>query len=150
MKIFKIIVAFIFLCTAASAFGQQPAQNPSPGQMNDADLEKVKKFYELRLDNLKKQYTEKHPEVMRAEAELQRLKKGEAQALFEPSTIPKSNTTSPLTALQATVKGTFWRNPEWVKTMDLSADQQNMMDGIFHQYRLKLIDLTAALQKEEL
>jgi hypothetical protein len=30
------------------------------------------------------------------------------------------------------------------------ADQQKRMDDIFQQYRLKLIDLTAALQKEEL
>jgi Spy/CpxP family protein refolding chaperone len=57
---------------------------------------------------------------------------------------------SPLTSLQATVKGTFWRNPEWVKLLDLSADQQKKMDEIFQQYRLKLVDLTASLQKEEL
>jgi hypothetical protein len=58
--------------------------------------------------------------------------------------------TSPLTSLQATVKGTFWRNPEWVKILDLSADQQKKMDEIFQQFRLKLIDLTGSLQKEEL
>jgi hypothetical protein len=50
----------------------------------------------------------------------------------------KPNKVSPLTALQASVKGTFWRNPEWTKTLDLSSEQQ------------KLIDLTAALEKEEL
>ena len=57
---------------------------------------------------------------------------------------------SPLTSLRTTVKGTFWRNPEWIKLLDLSSEQQNKMDDIFHQYRLKLIDLTASLQKEEL
>ena len=62
----------------------------------------------------------------------------------------KSDIVSPLTSLQATVKGTFWRNPDWVSLLDLSADQQKKMDDIFHQYRLKLIDLTASLQKEEL
>jgi len=47
-------------------------------------------------------------------------------------------------------KGTFWRNTEWAKTLGLTTDQQKKMDDIFHQFRLKLIDLTAALEKEEL
>src|SRR5439155_2287998 len=60
------------------------------------------------------------------------------------------NSPSPLTALQAALRGTFWRNPEWVMTLNLSADQQKKMDEVFLQYRLKLIDLPASLQKEEL
>jgi Spy/CpxP family protein refolding chaperone len=63
---------------------------------------------------------------------------------------PKSANTSPFTALQATVGGTFWRNPVWVKTLELSPEQQEKMDDIFRQYRLKLIDLNATLEKEEL
>lgn len=47
-------------------------------------------------------------------------------------------------------RGTFWRNTEWAKMLGLTIDQQKKMDDIFHQYRLKLIDLTAALEKEEL
>ena len=66
----------------------------------------------------------------------------------------KSRTTggsiSPLTSLLGTVNGKFWRNPDWVRLLDLTADQQKKMDDIFQQYRLKLIDLTASLQKEEL
>src|SRR5262245_3354006 len=78
-------------------------------------------------------------------------KKQEVQEALETlkKTIAAKNT-SPLTSLQATVKGTFWRNPEWVKILDLSVDQQKKMDEIFQQFRLKLIDLTGALQKEEL
>ena len=63
---------------------------------------------------------------------------------------PKFANTSPFTALQATIGGTFWRNPVWVKTLELSPDQQEKMDDIFRQYRLKLIDLNATLEKEEL
>jgi Spy/CpxP family protein refolding chaperone len=33
--------------------------------------------------------------------------------------------------------------------LELSSDQQHRLDGIFQQNRLKLIDLSAALQKEE-
>ena len=61
-----------------------------------------------------------------------------------------SDTTSPLTALQTTVTGTFWRHPEWIKILALSAEQQKRMDDSFQQYRLKLIDLTASVEKEEL
>lgn len=57
---------------------------------------------------------------------------------------------SPLAELQATVSGTFWRNPRWVETMNLTSDQQRRMDEVFQQYRLRLVDLTATLQKEEL
>ncbi len=56
---------------------------------------------------------------------------------------------SPLTAWQAQVKGTFWRNPEWIRLLNLSPDQQRKMDDAFQQYRFKLIDLTALLEKEE-
>ena len=57
---------------------------------------------------------------------------------------------SPLASLRATVTGTFWRNGKWVEELGLSTDQQSRMDDIFQQYRLRLIDLTASLQKEEL
>jgi Spy/CpxP family protein refolding chaperone len=69
---------------------------------------------------------------------------------IEGSSLIKVDATSPLTLLQATVKGTFWRNPEWIKLLDLSPDQQRKMDDVFQQYRLKLIDLTGSLQKEEI
>jgi len=77
-------------------------------------------------------------------------KRFESVAQLQKRELWKTDTISPLTSLQSTIKGTFWRNPEWIKLLDLSADQQKKMDEIFQQYRLKLIDLTASLQKEEL
>jgi hypothetical protein len=77
-------------------------------------------------------------------------KRLESMAQLQKRGLLKTDTISPLTSLQSTVKGTFWRNPEWIKLLDLSIDQQKRMDEIFQQYRLKLIDLTASLQKEEL
>lgn len=62
----------------------------------------------------------------------------------------KNGSASPLAQLQATVSGTFWRNPRWAEMMNLSTEQQRRMDEVFQQYRLKLVDLTATLQKEEL
>ena len=56
----------------------------------------------------------------------------------------------PTAALQTGLEGTWWRDSHWVQTLDLTPDQQKKMDDAFRQNRLKLIDLTAALEKEEL
>ena len=53
------------------------------------------------------------------------------------------------TSLQTQLAGRWWRNAQTVQKLGLSADQQKRMDGIFDQNRPNLIDLTAALDKEE-
>jgi periplasmic protein CpxP/Spy len=45
--------------------------------------------------------------------------------------------------------GKWWDNPEMVKKLALTAEQQKKMDDVFQQSKLKLIDLEAALQKDE-
>jgi protein CpxP len=45
--------------------------------------------------------------------------------------------------------GRWWYNPPTARRLDLTPDQQKKMDDVFQQSRLKLIDLTAALDKEE-
>jgi len=45
--------------------------------------------------------------------------------------------------------GTWWRNGNYITLLSLTADQQKKMDDVFQQSRLKLIDLTATLDKEE-
>jgi Spy/CpxP family protein refolding chaperone len=45
--------------------------------------------------------------------------------------------------------GRWWDDPEFVKSLGLSEDQQKKMDDIFNSARLKLIDLSASVQKEE-
>jgi Spy/CpxP family protein refolding chaperone len=85
--------------------------------------------------------------------ELMEMKKKEAARIGIEKRVPalpmKGQGIGPLAGLQARVKGTFWRDVEWAKVLDLSTGQQSRMDDIFQQYRLKLIDLTATLQKEE-
>jgi Spy/CpxP family protein refolding chaperone len=46
--------------------------------------------------------------------------------------------------------GRWWDDPKVAQQVGLTADQQKKMDDIFQQNRLKLIDLSAALQKQEL
>ena len=45
--------------------------------------------------------------------------------------------------------GRWWDDPEFIKKLGLSEEQQKKMDDIFNSNRLKLIDQFAALQKEE-
>ncbi|MES1257973.1 MAG: periplasmic heavy metal sensor [Acidobacteriota bacterium] len=53
-------------------------------------------------------------------------------------------------AFQAGPGGRWWNNPEMAQKLSLNSDQQKKMDDIFQQNRLKLIDLNATLQKEEI
>jgi Spy/CpxP family protein refolding chaperone len=47
-------------------------------------------------------------------------------------------------------RGTFWRNPDTVKAISLSADQQKQMDSIFLENRTQLIQMRASLEEEQL
>ncbi len=45
--------------------------------------------------------------------------------------------------------GRWWKDPQMVEKLGVTADQQKKMDDIFQQHRLKLIDLTASVEREE-
>jgi Spy/CpxP family protein refolding chaperone len=45
--------------------------------------------------------------------------------------------------------GRWWTDPALVSRLALSSDQQKRIDTLFQQDRLKLIDLTASVEKEE-
>jgi len=45
--------------------------------------------------------------------------------------------------------GRWWTDPALVQKLALTADQQKRIDSLFQQSRLKLIDLSAGVQKEE-
>lgn len=46
--------------------------------------------------------------------------------------------------------GKWWENPEITKKLQLSDDQTNRLNQIFFDHRLKLIDYTADMQKQDL
>jgi Spy/CpxP family protein refolding chaperone len=45
--------------------------------------------------------------------------------------------------------GRWWDNPEFAQRIGITPDQQKKMDNIFQQSRLTLIDLHAAVEKQE-
>jgi Spy/CpxP family protein refolding chaperone len=46
--------------------------------------------------------------------------------------------------------GAWWKNPDTIAKLSLTADQQKKMDDILRQNRIALIDLKASLEKEEI
>jgi Spy/CpxP family protein refolding chaperone len=65
---------------------------------------------------------------------------------FSQSFTPK---TTPTDALQTGLRGTWWREASWIKTLELTPDQRKKMDDAFLQNKIRLIDLSAVLEKEE-
>jgi hypothetical protein len=128
MRVFRMNVCFIVVVLSARMLAQAAPQEPPSKEI---------RFEEMKVQTLQGQ----------RELEDSKTKLVKSRELFAVS---GANTVSPLTSLQATIKGTFWRNSKWIELLALSADQQSKMDEIFQQYRLRLIDLTASLQKEEL
>ena len=45
--------------------------------------------------------------------------------------------------------GRWWNNPEFAQKLGLTADQQKRMEAIFEQNRPSLMDMSAAVRKEE-
>lgn len=45
--------------------------------------------------------------------------------------------------------GMWWKNPDLVKSLNITPEQQKKMDDILQKSRLELIDLRAALEKQE-
>ena len=52
-------------------------------------------------------------------------------------------------AFHAGPPGRWWMDPSLVQKLGLTADQQERIDALFQQNRLKLIDLSASVQKGE-
>ncbi len=55
----------------------------------------------------------------------------------------------PLERVLGVPGGKWWTRPEMAQKLGLTADQTKKMDDTFQQYRLKLIDLNASVQREE-
>jgi Spy/CpxP family protein refolding chaperone len=135
-----LIVAFIGMDVYAQIQPQKPSTDES------RTLESQIKALGQELQHTQDSgYADTHPQVVQLRAQIAKLK---AAASFSNGANATGDA-SPLTALQSAVKGTFWRNVNWISVLDLSTDQQRRMDDIFQQFRLKLIDDNAALSKEE-
>ena len=129
-------------------------QNPSPDeQLADqmkaalAEVQGLKALKaqeaasQAKLKELQKTYKDSYPGVKDLKNQLEALRQQETKA--EARVASLSGAKFPLT-------DRWWRNPVMVTSVGLTPDQQKKMDDVFQQYRLRLVDLNAALEREEI
>ena len=72
------------------------------------------------------------------------------KALEQSSTVNSVITKNGVTTFFAGARpGKWWTRPDEIERLGLSADQRKNLNDILQQHRLKLIDLDAGLQREE-
>jgi hypothetical protein len=121
---------------------------------------------ESQLLEARSRYTDSHPTVVDLKAQAGRLRQqiedARAQARIVSEQARETAAQARVTAEQARETAdqarlqvglarldSLWRNRGPVSQLNLTPAQVKQMEDIFQQHRLKLIDLNAALEKEE-
>jgi Spy/CpxP family protein refolding chaperone len=105
---------------------------------------------QVKLVELLKTYQDSHPNVMALRRKLDRLRAQEhvlSQAVRRLDALSALKQTR--TGLQTGLPNRWWKNAATTQSLRLALDQLKKMDEVFQQSRLKLIDLNAALEREE-
>ncbi len=142
---------------AGMAWAQQPPLgNRNPEQLRDDEvargiraavdeallqaLRAEESADQAKLAGLRTRYMDTYPDVRQLKLQIAdlHLRISRAESLA-------GNTAGPKLALPER----WWKNPATAQYVGLTADQQKKMDDVFQQYKLKLIDLNGALEKEE-
>lgn len=152
---------FVLMMTAAMAGAQQVGTLHTTPESRQAALQNLRQLKqqltslkadetrsEAQLQELLKTYRESHPNVLALRKKLDRLR-AQNEALSQA--LPHLDALQSLTnlRLQPGFSERWWRNPSTAREVGLTADQVKRMDGVFQEFRLKLVDLTAALEREE-
>jgi Spy/CpxP family protein refolding chaperone len=129
----------ILILSAVTALAQQGASPDQPPIEQLRSLAKVtleEATLQANIDALRKKYRDSYPDIVAARANLEVLREQE-RALRQQM------------HAEARLADRWWKNAATVQSLGLTGDQQKKMDDVFQQYRLKLIDLNAVLEKEE-
>jgi Spy/CpxP family protein refolding chaperone len=118
-------------------------------QAKSAELNAEEKGDQAKLDELRRRLSDAHPDVQALKAELEALRAREAAAQARRISVTAQSLKQSTGGLQPGLPDRWWKNPSTAQSLGLTADQQKKMDDTFQQYRLKLIDLNATLEKEE-
>lgn len=146
-------VGLAMLLTGAAGMAQQPPLPPqqpqplimqAPPQALAVEAE-IKRFEAIRAKHARGEAIS--PEDRRFAQEFMALiNKVQPPAAAAQPTQPAR---SPLERALGIPGGRWWTRPEMAQRLGLTVDQTKKMDDIFQQFRLKLIDLNASVQKEE-
>lgn len=104
-----------------------------------------------KLSELLKTYQESHPTVVTLKKKLDMLR-AQQEALSQA--LPHVEALKSLKQANARLRASslpdrWWKNLATAQSLGLTSSQVKQMDEVFQQFRLKLIDLTAALEREE-
>jgi Spy/CpxP family protein refolding chaperone len=148
----RIGLILVLACVGALA-----QQQPDPAQQAQASLRLQEANLRAKLENMLQTYSASYPDIKRLQEQLDGLHRklaafeglapgiaGGNWALYGPPANPPS-----MGGLQTGRPDKWWNNPSLAAFVGLTGDEQKKMDDVFQQYRLKLIDLNAALEKEE-
>ncbi len=142
----------ILMMTGTAAWAQSAATpRPAPGSApaSSSTLQQLLKIadVESELTELRKKYSDSHPEVLRMQNLLQQLRSRSTL----PSLAPTYGIPQPVQAGSAPrfLPENWWRNAGIVAILHLTGLQVKQIEDTFQQSRIKLIDLNAALEKEE-
>lgn len=140
----KAVLLFVFsgmlLAQKLSPEGQQAADQLKATQAELQAIKAAEAAKQAKLNELLKNYRDVHPDVVRANAELEYIRDVKAKTELRAAKMGGSNVFS----------DRWWRNPDTALAVGLTSDQQKKMDDVFQQYRLRLVDLNAALEREEI
>jgi Spy/CpxP family protein refolding chaperone len=157
-------IGLILLLAGASAWAQQtqdPARQLAERQAQLAQLKALEASLTATLEATRQRYSDNHPDVINLRDRLAQIHRDLVAQQLQTSTQQqlsrdlKANLTlsraSPLSlgGLRGGGSDKWWNNPDLAAAAGLTKDQQRKMDDVFLQYRLKLIDLNAALEREE-
>jgi Spy/CpxP family protein refolding chaperone len=154
----------ILLLACAGALAQQkpdPAQYAQEMQVK-AEQQRLKALeasLTAGLSDLRQRYTEDHPEIIKLKTTLDQVHRDQANLRDQAGTplqLPRNfqasltiTPKSPLSLGRLGPENKWWNDPNVAAMAGLTKEQQRKMDLLFLQYRLKLIGLNAALEKEE-
>jgi Spy/CpxP family protein refolding chaperone len=146
-------LGLMLLLAGATGMAQQPPQPPQPAQppaMQAPRQVPVTDAERRRFEEIKARHDRGEtisPEDQRLAREIMaRLNQAPRPATAPQPLLPA---VPPLERALGGPEGRWWARPEAAQRLGLTADQTKKMDEVFQQFRLKLIDLNAAVQKEE-
>jgi len=142
----RIALALILASAGVSAQQTQDADHQAQLAARQAELARMRALQE-QLTKLRETHAESYPEIVDLEARLEKFRQREAKLETLAPAILGGNWAR--YGSQRGLPDKWWNNPTFVAQAGLTKDQQRKMDDVFFQYRLKLIDLNAALEKEE-
>jgi len=143
-------LGLMVLLTGAAALAQQPPQPPPPQPaMQAAPQIPVTDAERRRLEDIRARRARGEiisPEDQRFAREITSRINRAQRPVVAAQPVPQARQ---LQRALGGPGGRWWTRPEAAQKLGLTADQIKRMDDVFQQYRLKLIDLNAAVQKEE-